>query len=134
VGDAAQPESDSLAAATPLAAAVRTYLDHLSVERGLAPNSLSSYRRDLRRYLAFAADRGIGTPDAISASTITDFLVGLREGSVDHPPLSSASAARAIVAVRGFHKFAAREGLAGDDLFPREARLSDVYRARRAAE
>jgi uncharacterized protein (DUF488 family) len=27
----------------------------------------------------------------------------------------------------------AREGLAGDDLFPREARLSDVYRARRAA-
>ena len=34
-----------------LARAVRTYLDHLAVERGLAVNTLSSYRRDLRRYL-----------------------------------------------------------------------------------
>ncbi|WP_220138361.1 site-specific integrase, partial [Nocardioides massiliensis] len=35
--------------------AVRTYLDHLVVERGLAPNSVASYRRDLRRYVAHLA-------------------------------------------------------------------------------
>ena len=34
------------------------------------------------------------------------FLVRLREGDAEHPPLSSTSAARTVVAVRGFHKFA----------------------------
>jgi len=39
----------------------------------------------------------------------------LREGGGDHPPLSSTSAARTVVAVRGFHKFAVRDGLATHD-------------------
>ena len=39
----------------PLQQALQTYLDHLSVERGLAANTLASYRRDLRRYLAHLA-------------------------------------------------------------------------------
>jgi integrase/recombinase XerD len=35
----------------------------------------------------------------------------LREGDADHPPLSSTSAARTVVAVRGFHRFAVADGL-----------------------
>ena len=35
----------------------------------------------------------------------------LREGDPDHPPLSATSAARTVVAVRGFHKFAVADGL-----------------------
>jgi integrase/recombinase XerD len=41
--------------------------------------------------------------------------MALREGDRDHPPLSAASAGRTVVAVRGFHKFAVKDGLAKID-------------------
>ena len=91
--------------------AVRTYLDHLVVERGLADNTLKSYRRDLRRYAGWLAGQGVEGLDDVREETVTAFLVALREGDPDHPPLSAGSAARTVVAVRGFHRFAVREGL-----------------------
>ncbi len=107
---------DRTAAATDvLAAAVRTYLDHLSVERGLAANTLASYRRDLRRYLAHLAGQGVERLDDVTEAGVSAFLVHLREGDADHPPLSATSAARTVVAVRGFHRFALADGLAQAD-------------------
>jgi integrase/recombinase XerD len=94
---------------------VRTYLDHLTVERGLADNTLKSYRRDLRRYLGYLGQRGVADPAAIDEQTVSGFLMALREGDAEHPPLSAGSAARTVVAVRGFHRFAVREGLASAD-------------------
>jgi integrase/recombinase XerD len=91
--------------------ALQTYLDHLAVERGLAPNTLASYRRDLRRYLAHLASRDVTAPEAVVEADVSSFLVSLREGDEEHPPLAANSAARAVVAVRGFHRFLLREGL-----------------------
>jgi len=113
------PEVDGAAgvadpAGTP-GAAVRTYLDHLTVEKGLAANTLTSYRRDLRRYLAYLAERGVARLDDVDEALVTAFLVRLREGDVDHPPLGAASAARTVVAVRGYHRFAVADGLATVD-------------------
>ncbi len=99
----------------PIDRAIRTYLDHLSIEKGLAANTLSSYRRDLRRYREFLDEKAIGDLDAITEATVTDFLVRLREGDQVHPPLSASSAARTVVAVRGFHKFAVADGMAALD-------------------
>ncbi|MEP9364879.1 site-specific tyrosine recombinase XerD [Nocardioides sp. CN2-186] len=95
--------------------AVRTYLDHLSVERGLAANTLSSYRRDLRRYQEYLAANDVEELADITEATVSGFLMRLREGDADHPPLSATSAARTVVAVRGFHKFAVADGLATVD-------------------
>ncbi|KIH97228.1 recombinase XerD [Streptomonospora alba] len=101
--------------AAALHSAVAGYLDHLAVERGLAANTLSSYRRDLRRYLEFLAGRGVDSLAAVAESHVTEFLRRLREGDADHPPLGGNSAGRAVVAVRGLHRFALREGLAAVD-------------------
>jgi integrase/recombinase XerD len=91
--------------------ALRTYLDHLVVERGLADNTLKSYRRDLRRYAAYLAGLGVEDVAGVDEAKVSGFLMSLREGDAEHQPLSAGSAARTVVAVRGFHKFAVREGL-----------------------
>ncbi|XVU30571.1 site-specific tyrosine recombinase XerD [Actinoplanes sp. CA-054009] len=87
------------------------YLDHLTVERGLSANTLESYRRDLDRYAAALAAAGVTELSEVKASAITDHLALLREEG-----LASSSAARAISAVRGLHRFAAREGYTGADV------------------
>jgi len=102
-------------APTPLARAAQAYRDHLAVERGLAVNSLAAYGRDLRRYLEFCDARGISEVTQVDEADLGDFLAWLRQGSAGHPPLSAASAARTLVAVRGFHRFAVREGMAASD-------------------
>ena len=94
---------------------VQAYLDHLAVERGLARNTLTSYRRDLSRYLTELAGQGVQRLDAVTEEHVAAFLAALRRGDTDHPPLAASSAARAVVAVRGLHRFAAREGLVSVD-------------------
>jgi integrase/recombinase XerD len=89
---------------------VAGYLDHLAVERGLAVNTLGAYRRDLRRYVDFLAERGLDDPDRVRESEVTDFLAAIRTGDDGSAPLSAASAARTVVAVRGFHRFLVLEG------------------------
>jgi integrase/recombinase XerD len=95
--------------------ALRTYLDHLAVERGLAANTLTSYRRDLRRYAAFLEERGVTDLEQVDEQVVSAFLMRLREGDDAHPPLSATSAGRTVVAVRGFHKFCVSDGLATAD-------------------
>lgn len=94
---------------------VLDYLSHLGVERGLAANTVTSYRRDLRRYLEHLASRDIQTVGDIGEPDVLAFVGALRSGDADHPPLSAASTARTVVAVRGFHKFLLRERLVSAD-------------------
>ena len=91
------------------------WLEHLQIERGVAANTLTSYRRDLRRYLAFLHGRGSTEPGAVREADVTDFLAELREGDAEHPPLSVSSAARTLVAVRGLHRFWLLEGVTATD-------------------
>ncbi|MEB3023665.1 site-specific tyrosine recombinase XerD [[Mycobacterium] crassicus] len=104
--------------ACPLDGQLQGYLDHLSIERGVAANTLSSYRRDLRRYSEHLLARGIGDLAAVGEGDVTDFLVALRRGDPDTgvSALSAVSAGRALIAVRGLHRFAAAEGLAAADV------------------
>jgi integrase/recombinase XerD len=91
--------------------------DWLTVERGLAPNSLAAYRRDLRRYAAFLRARGDTDPARVGEDAVHAYVTHL-ESLVDEDGrrlLAPASVARGIVAVRSFHRFCAREGLLEHD-------------------
>jgi integrase/recombinase XerD len=106
----------ALARTVGVARVVGGYLDHLAVERGVAANTLASYRRDLGRYVDYLAGRGLDALDAVGVVDVGGFVAHLREGDEGHPPLSAASAARALIAVRGLHRFALRDGLVAVDV------------------
>ncbi len=95
--------------------AVHGYLEHLVVERGLAGNTVESYRRDLHRYESSLAGRGKARLGDVTSADVAEFLASLREGDAEHQALAISSAARAVIAVRGLHAFAAAQGLAEMD-------------------
>jgi integrase/recombinase XerD len=98
-----------------LAEDIRGYLQHLMVERGLAANTVESYRRDLRRYESVLAGRGRTRIAEVTPDDVAEFLASLREGDPEHAALAVSSAARAVIAVRGLHAFAVAQGLADGD-------------------
>jgi len=112
---AGSPGQRAVTTAPPRVAAVahtiRAFLDHLAVERAVAGNTLASYRRDLDRYAGYLAGRDVSDLASVDAAAVGGFLAHLREGDDAHPALSATSAARAVVAVRGLHRFALRDGL-----------------------
>jgi integrase/recombinase XerD len=85
----------------PLAQLVDEYLRHLSIERGLAKNTISAYRRDLSGYLLFLEKLNISNPNEVSEGTVSDYLKSIAESGV----LASNSVARMLAGVRGLHKF-----------------------------
>ncbi len=99
-----------------LAAVISGYLEHLAVERGTSANTLDSYARDLHRYGAYLASAGVAELAEVREEQVTGFLAALRDGAGGHRPLAPSSAARALVAARGLHRFVLQEGLAPADV------------------
>ena len=96
--------------------AVRSFLDYLAVERGLAANTLAAYRRDLQRYAGWLAAAGIDDPTRADEDDLVAFVGALRAGSTPvGTRYRASSVARSMAAVRGFHRFLVRERLAGTD-------------------
>jgi integrase len=103
----------------PLAPALRSalegYLAHLTVERGLSVNTLAAYRRDLTRYVEHLETVGRADVADVTEADVEAFLVAVRTGSDGRAVLSASSAKRAVVAVRGWHRFGVLEGLSAAD-------------------
>jgi len=81
----------------------------MSAERGAAPNTLASYRRDLDDYARFLAGRGDGFERA-GVEAVRDYLIDL-----DLRGFAATSAARRLSAMRQFHRFLVSEGVRADD-------------------
>jgi integrase/recombinase XerD len=90
--------------------ALDLFLAHLRVEKGLAPNSVDAYGSDLRRYLEGLSARGVTDWARVGRAEIRAHLAGLaRRG------LSPRSQARALSAIRAFHRLLVSERIASED-------------------
>lgn len=96
-----------------LPVAVDRYVRHVSIERGLSPNTVQAYRRDLDAYLASLASHGIDRPESVATADVSAFVTALR--TRPERPLTASSLARVLSSVRGFHRFLVEEGYAESD-------------------
>ena len=108
-GTEAGPREDALQRS------LRGYLAHLRIERGLSPNTLAAYERDLSRYADFLRGRSATVLADVQEADVMAFLEALRTGSDGGRPLAASSAARTVTAVRGLHRFLLDEGVTETD-------------------
>ncbi len=86
---------------------LRKFLNYLTVEKGLARNTLESYERDLRKYVFFMRGK---QPDGIKQEDVVSFL-----GHLAGEGIATPSAARSLAAIRSFHKYLITDGFAQND-------------------
>jgi integrase/recombinase XerD len=72
-----------------LAQLVEEYLRHLSIERGLAKNTVAAYRRDLTGYLAFLEKSKISEPSEINETTVNTYLQSIAESDAVPVPIDA---------------------------------------------
>ncbi len=106
---------DATAVPPELVAALTGYVDHLAVDRGLARNTVLSYRRDLAGYARFLAAAGVSDVTAIGEQTVAAYVASLRAPSDGSAPLAPSSVARALAAARGWHRYLLAEGITAID-------------------
>jgi integrase/recombinase XerD len=85
-------------------AAINQFYQHLGVERGLAPLTVSAYARDLQDFWEFLGDRGCNAWGAVNLSDLQDYFAALEARG-----LSARSRARRLSALRQFFRFLQRE-------------------------
>jgi integrase/recombinase XerD len=86
-----------------LAIQVMSFLNYLRVEKGLAPNTVASYQRDLKKFATYCRAGGIRGQDA-TRQQVREFLQWLFERR-----LTARSVARHLVALRSFFRFLVSE-------------------------
>ncbi|MDO8662043.1 MAG: site-specific tyrosine recombinase XerD [Candidatus Omnitrophota bacterium] len=89
---------------------IDTFLNYLSVERGLANNTIISYREDLNMYLDFIEKSNVSILSKISKNNITNFMFDQKGKGI-----AVNSIARRLAAIRMFHRFLTRERILKDD-------------------
>jgi len=86
------------------------FMNYLSVERGLAKNTLLAYRRDLAKYIDYLTQKGVKTGNGVSREHVSNFMFDLKKHE-----MSATSICRNLAAVKMFHRFLVRENLAKED-------------------
>jgi integrase/recombinase XerD len=87
-----------------------SFLSYLAVEKGLSENTLESYGRDLRKFIRFAEDTGLGSAREIRYSHILDYLSKIKEKG-----FNATTIVRSIVSIRQFFKYLLMEKIIEED-------------------
>jgi integrase/recombinase XerD len=89
---------------------IASFLDYLSVERGLARNTISAYGDDLEAFALFLSGKKISAVSAVTKNDIINFMLSQKDSGI-----GASSIARRLAAIRMFYRFLVRERIIRDD-------------------
>jgi len=89
---------------------LRSFIDYLAVERGLARNTLEAYERDVTAFLDYLAESGATRPEDVTSAHVLGFMAAGRRGGK-----AASTVFRRQVAIRSFFKFLTEERLVPAD-------------------
>lgn len=89
---------------------IEEFITYISVERGLAKNTLLAYQRDLIKYTLSLQDSKLALPNGIAREHISGYMFKLKKQG-----LTATTICRNLAAIKMFHRFLVRENLAKDD-------------------
>jgi integrase/recombinase XerD len=89
---------------------IEAFLNYLSVERGLANNTIISYREDLFSYSDFLMKHHVDALAKINKNDVVNFMLHEKDKGI-----SPNSISRRLAAIRMFHRFLARERILKTD-------------------
>jgi len=92
-----------------IATTIAAFLTYVRVEKGLSPNTVSAYRRDLLKFDEFAKKKKL-TLESVSRDDLVDFLASLYRQK-----LESRTVARHLVTMRNFFRFTLIQELRTED-------------------
>jgi integrase/recombinase XerD len=89
---------------------IEDFIHYVIVERGLALNTVQSYKRDLKQYKAYIEKLQLKSFDDVNRVHIMEFLYHLKDSG-----RASSTIARNIASIRSLHQFLLRENMASQD-------------------
>jgi len=88
------------ASKNPVDELIDKFLNYLLVEKGLSPNTIESYSRDLQKFVLYLEKNNISDLNQVTALEVIDFLLALKSKG-----LASKTTGRNLSALRTFFKF-----------------------------
>lgn len=98
-----------------MAEEIRSFLNHLAIEKGYSENTINAYRNDLNQLADFVEETAVGkgdTPDwpSVDRNLLISYILDLKERNY-----APATVARKVAAVKSFFDFLVAEGIIKND-------------------
>ena len=83
---------------------IADFLAYISSEKGLSPNTIKAYSRDIKGFNSYIQNQGISNCSSVTTDHVINFIASMQQKGY-----ASATLYRTLVAIKVFFRFLVRE-------------------------